>query len=357
MRGTVSKYAITLKKKQRKRLEKIVRRRSPSHWLVLRAKVVLLSVTLKRIDAVCEALSLDRQVVRRWRKRFLAGGVEALKDRGRRGRPAVIKPKVWQKVATLVVQPPTNFGLELNRWTVREMSAFLAKRYGWSVSRSSISRFLRSMALKPHRVRYWLNPKDPEFDKKAARICRLYLRPPRGKTVLSIDEKPGVQALERRHPDRPMRPGRARRAEFEYRRRGTRNIFAALDIKTGRVLVQVTADRKVPRVIDFLQFIANHYSRGPIILISDNISTRFHRDVKKWMKRHPRFSFVFTPYHGSWLNQVEIWFGILTAKCLRGRSFSSVAALAKSIYRFTKRWNDELAKPFEWTYSGKVLHA
>lgn len=357
MIGTVSKYAITLKKKQRKRLEKIVRRRTPSHWLVLRAKVILLSASLKRVDAVCDALSVDRQVVRRWRKRFLEGGVRALKDRGRRGRPPSIKPKVWEKIATLVVQPPTNFGLELNRWTVRELSKFLADRYGWSVSRSSISRFLKAMSLKPHRVKYWLNPADPDFDQKAARICRIYLRPPKGKTVLCMDEKPGVQAISRRFPDKNLRRGAVRRIEFEYRRNGTRNIFAAFNIRNGKVLVQVTADRKVPRVVEFLDYIRRHYPRGPVLLISDNINTRFHADVKAWMKAHPRFAFIFTPYHGSWLNQVELWFSILTAKCLKERSFASVRELSRAIHRFVRRWNCEMAKPFNWTYSGKVLHA
>ena len=95
---------------------------------------------------------------------------------------------------------------------------FLKERYGWKVSRSSVSRFLRSMALKPHRVKYWLNPKDPDFDQKAEKICQLYLNPPKGKTVLSIDEKPGLQALSAKHPDLPMRPGHVRRVEFEYRR-------------------------------------------------------------------------------------------------------------------------------------------
>lgn len=357
MRGSVSKYMIRLKKKQRWRLKRIVRRRRPSHWLVLRAKIVLLSVSLKRIDAVCAALSLDRQVVRRWRKRFVEGGIGALKDRPRRGRLPTIAAKVWQKVATLVVQPPTNFGLELSRWTVRELSSFLKTRYGWTVSRSSISRFLRSMALKPHRVKYWLNPKDPEFDKKAARICRLYLRPPKGKTVLCIDEKPGVQAISRKYPDLPMRPRHARRVEFEYRRNGTRNIFAAFNIRTGHVIVQVTEDRKAPRVVGFLKLIAATYRRGPIILITDNINTRRSPEVQQWMDAHPRFSFEFTPYHGSWLNQMEIWFGIMSGKCLRGRSFTSVRKLANAVYRFVRRWNREMARPFNWTYTGKVLHA
>lgn len=357
MRGTVSKYRIKLKKKHRKRLERIVRRRTPNHWLVQRAKIVLFAAMLGSVKAVCEALSVDRQVVRRWCKRFHEGGVQALKDRPRRGRPPVIKPKVWQKIATLVVQPPTNVGVELSRWTVRELSCFLKKRYGWSVSRSSISRFLRKMALKPHRIRYWLNPKDPEFDAKAGRICALYIRPPKGKTVLCIDEKPGVQALSRKFPDKPARSGDVRRVEFEYRRNGTRNVFAAFNVRTGHVLVQVTADRKVPRVLDFLDYIAANYRRGPVIMISDNINTRRHADVKAWMKRHSRFSFVFTPFHGSWLNQVEIWFSILTAKCLRNRAFTSVRKLANAILRFAKRWNRELARPFDWTYSGKILHA
>ncbi len=357
MPGRVSKYGISLKKKQRRRLRRIVRRRRPSHWLVHRAQIILLSDHHHRIAEVCVGLSCDRQVVRRWRKRFLDGGVDALKDRPRRGRPPSIQPRVWQKLTTLVVQSPTKFGVEQTRWTIRTVVRFLKERYGWQVSRSSVSRFLRSMALKPHRVKYWLNPKDPDFDQKAERICQLYLNPPKGTTVLCIDEKPGVQALSAKHPDLPMRPGNVRRVEFEYRRNGTRNIFAAFNIRTGRVLVQVTKDRKVPRLVAFLDLIAHSYCRGPVILITDNINTRRSPPVKDWMKRHPRFSFVFTPFHGSWLNQVEIWFSILTTHWLKHRSFHNVTILANAIRRYAKRWNLKLAKPFNWTYTGRVLHA
>ena len=240
---------------------------------------------------------------------------------------------------------------------MRELSRFLRERYGWSVSRSSLSRFLRSMALKPHRIKYWLNPADPDFDEKARRICRLYISPPAGTAVLSVDEKPGVQALSRRFPNRPMKAGRPTRVEFEYKRNGTRNIFAAFDIRTGKVIVEVTKDRKVPRVIAFLDQIRRHFPRGKVIIITDNINTRRGPDARAWLARHPRFSFVFTPYHGSWLNQVEIWFCILTRKCLRHRSFDSVRALAGAINRFVRRWNATMARPFAWTYTGKVLHA
>jgi transposase len=357
MRGTVSRHPIRLKQKQRRRLERLVRRRTPSHWLVQRARMILLLADGWGINEVATDLGIDVQVVQRWRNRFLENGIDGLRDRHRSGRPPVIKPKVWQKVVVLVVQPPEKFGLELARWTIRELIAYLAKRWGWRVGRSSVGRFLQTMALKPHRIQYWLNPTDPDFDAKAARICRLYLDPPRGATVVCIDEKPGVQAKSRIHPTIPMSCGRPARVEFEYKRHGTRNVFAALNVKTGKVIVEVTADRKIPRVIAFLDLVYRTYRRGRLIIVTDNINTRTGPDARAWLKAHPRASFVFTPFHGSWLNQVEIWFSILSNKCLKNRPFAGVRQLAAAVKKFAIRWNRELAHPFEWTYTGKVLHA
>lgn len=357
MRGKLSRYGVRLNAKQRKRLEVVVRRRSPQHWLVERAKIVLMSHRGLRIVEICAALSLDHQAVRRWLKRFLDGGFDALKDRPRSGRPLLIEARVWQKVTTLIVQAPERFGVPLTRWSLRPLADFLRGRFGYRVSRSSLSRFLRSMALKPHRVRYWLNPSDPDFDEKAAKICKLYLEPPPHTTVLSMDEKPGVQALRRTHPTRPMTFGKATRVEFEYERKGTRNIFAAFNIKTGHVLVWVTPERSIPYVLCFLDQLVRFYPRGPVVIITDNISTRTGEAAHLWLAQHPRVRFVFTPKHGSWLNQVEIWFGILTSHALRHRSFNGVGSLANAIYRFAHYWNAALAHPFEWTYSGRVLVA
>jgi transposase len=357
MRGTVSPYQVKLNAKVRKRLKAVVRRRSPEHWMVLRAKIVLLSDQGLGNFQVSGALTIDHQVVRRWLKRFAEGGFDGLKDRHRSGRPGTIGASVWSKLATLVVQAPEKFGLPFARWSVRSLEAFLADKYQWQVSRSSISRFLREMALKPHRVRYWLNPSDPDFDRKAARICKLYVSPPANATVLSLDEKPGVQALRRKHPTRPMSFDRPARVEFEYERKGTRNIFAAFNIKTGQILVWVTPDRTLPNVLAFLDQLLRFYRRGKLIIITDNISTRTGKPARAWLAAHPRVRFVFTPKHGSWLNQVEIWFGILTTKALRGRSFDGVQALANAVYRFAKYWNEMLARPFEWTYTGRVLRA
>jgi transposase len=325
--------------------------------MVVRAKIVLASGEGASIGEISKKYSLDQQVVRRWIKRYIAEGYDGLRERKRTGRPSVIDPKVWQKLATLVVQSPEKFGLPLARWSVRELSAFLRQRYGWTVGRTSISDFLRSMALRPHKVRYWLNPSDPDFSKKAARICKLYVSPPVGTSVLSLDEKPGIQALKRIHPTRPLRPGKPTRVEFEYERKGTRNLFAAFNVKSGQVLVWTTPERSIPWVLSFLDQVLRWVRRGPIVIITDNISTRTGEDATLWLAKHPRVRFVFTPKHGSWLNQVEIWFSILTSKALRYRSFDSLRDLERAIYRFARHWNDRLARPFEWTYTGKVLKA
>jgi len=357
MRRKLPWYRSRLNGKQRKRLEAVVRRRSPRHWLVQRAKIVLMAHHGLSIAEIGAALTLDVQVVRRWLKRFVSGGFEALKDRARSGRPPVIEVRIWQKVTTLIVQAPERFGVALAHWSLRPLVAYLRDRFGWQVSRSSLSRFLRSMALRPHRVRYWLNPTDPDFDEKAAQICKLYLEPPARTTVLSLDEKPGVQALRRTHPTRPMTFGRSSRIEFEYQRKGTRNVFAAFNVQTGHVLVWVTPARTIPYVLSFLDRLIGFYRRGPLVIISDNISTRTGQAAREWLALNPRVRFVFTPKHGSWLNQVEIWFGILTSRALRHRSFDGTRSLGTAIYRFARYWNSVLAHPFAWTYTGRVLTA
>jgi transposase len=325
--------------------------------MVMRAKIVLASDDGLSIGEIGRSFGQDHQVVRRWIKRYLDLGYDGLRDRHRTGRPSAFEAAVWQKLATIVVQLPEKFGLPIARWSVRELARFLERRHGWKVSAASICRFLKSMALKPHKMRYWLNPTDPDFDRKAARICKLYVSPPRQATVISLDEKPGIQALRRIHPTRPLKPGKPARVEFEYERKGTRNLFAAFNIKTGQVLVWCTPERATSWVLSFLDQILRWVKRGQIIIITDNISTRTCPAAKAWLAMHRRVRFVFTPKHGSWLNQVEIWFGILTTKALRWRSFNDIAALDQAIYRFAKYWNQSLARPFEWTYTGKVLAA
>jgi hypothetical protein len=211
-----------------------------------------------------------------------------------------------QKLATVVVQAPEKFRLgsrTLVGASIGRVPGAPIRLEGWPLVHQPLPAL---DGVKPHRVRYWLNPNDPDFDAKAAKICKLYISPPVGTTVLCVDEKPGVQALRRTRAARPMRRGRPTRLEFEYERKGTRNIFAAFNIRDGRVLLWVTADRTTPMVLSFLDHIVAHYRRGPIVIITDNISTRTGDAAAEWLAKLPRVRFVFTPTHGSWLNQVEI---------------------------------------------------
>jgi transposase len=357
MQRRVTKYRVRLKPKGRRRLEAVVRRRSPAHWMVIRARIVLLSHKGHGIQEIAAALSVDHQVVRRWLKRYLALGFDGLRDQPKTGRPAKFAPCVWQKLATLVVQSPAKFDIPRQRWSVRALRDFLLERHGWKISHASVSRFLRSMALKPHRLRYWLNPSDPDFDRKAAKICRLYVSPPADATVLSLDEKPGIQALRRLRPDHPPRKGKPARLEFEYERCGTRNLFAAFNVKTGHVVAWMTPNRSTAYVLAFLDHLVRFYRHGRLVIITDNISTRTGAQARAWLRSHPRVRFVFTPKHGSWLNQVEIWFGILTRSALRHASFDNLKALERVVLAFTRHWNEVIGHPFEWTYTGKVLAA
>jgi transposase len=154
MQRRVTKYRVRLKPKGRRRLEAVVRRRSPAHWMVIRARIVLLSHKGHGIQEIAAALSVDHQVVRRWLKRYLALGFDGFRDQPKTGRPAKFAPCVWQKLATLVVQSPAKFDIPRQRWSVRALRDFLLERHGWKISHASVSRFLRSMALKPHRLRY-----------------------------------------------------------------------------------------------------------------------------------------------------------------------------------------------------------
>jgi transposase len=325
--------------------------------MVIRARIVLLSHKGHGIQEIAAALSVDHQVVRRWLKRYLALGFDGLRDQPKTGRPAKFAPCVWQKLATLVVQSPAKFDIPRQRWSVRALRDFLLERHGWKISHASVSRFLRSMALKPHRLRYWLNPSDPDFDRKAAKICRLYVSPPADATVLSLDEKPGIQALRRLRPDHPPRKGKPARLEFEYERCGTRNLFAAFNVKTGHVVAWMTPNRSTAYVLAFLDHLVRFYRHGRLVIITDNISTRTGAQARAWLRSHPRVRFVFTPKHGSWLNQVEIWFGILTRSALRHASFDNLKALERVVLAFTRHWNEVIGHPFEWTYTGKVLAA
>ncbi|PNG89675.1 IS630 family transposase [Streptomyces malaysiensis] len=270
---------------------------------------------------------------------------------GRAARAVTDPTCTWAIVATVTSGRPATD----SQWTHRAIAHHLAST---GISASQVGRILADLDLKPHLVRGWLTrPEDPDFYAKAAEVCALYLRCPPHSVVLSVDEKTAMQARSRRHPTRPTRPGQTERREFEYRRHGTASVVAALDVHTGQVLVEDIVRNDSAAVIRFLRMLDQCIDpKLTIHLVLDNGSSHVSKATRAWLAAHPRFAVHHTPKHASWLNQVEIFFSILTRRLLRRGEFTSRQDLIDQIREFALAYDDE-ARPFRWTYDGTPLKA
>jgi transposase len=244
-----------------------------------------------------------------------------------------------------------------SHYSVRDLARLVAGRGEiLTMSPATVQRILAALVLKPHRVRYFLTRTDPQFEEKMAEIVDLYLHPPRHSRILCLDEKTGIQALERLHPTLPVHPGLVERQEFEYVRHGTVNLFAAFEVGTGAVFAQCYQRHTN---LEFRHFLRALRARDPDSrwhLIVDNAGYHKKQPVLDWCAaQRPKVTLHWLPTHGSWLNQVEIWFSILSRKCLRRASVRSTQDLRDLIHRFIKTWNTHFAHPFEWTYTGRPL--
>jgi transposase len=260
-----------------------------------------------------------------------------LADTPRPGRPLVHGPKARAKLIALACTRPaeTPEGLRRERWTHRE----LAEQVGMSESQAHA--ILRAAEIKPHLLEQWvMSDLGPDFDAQAAQVCGLYLDPPEGTLVVSIDEKTGIQAKAPTRPDVQARAGRPARREHEYRRNGTQNLFAALRVHSGEVSAMTSKTRNRFDLLRFLNQLEAEIPPGrQVIAISDNLSTRTTQEVTDWLAEHPRWRFVFTPKHASWLNQIEIFFSILARRLLKRGSFASEHDLAQQMLAFVETYN------------------
>jgi transposase len=348
-----SQDVIVLGKRRRKRLERIVAAASSPQQLVLRAKIVLAAWRREANANIARDLGVCVDTVRTWRARFRRGGIPALLDRPRSGRPPVYGLEEQLLIVATVTEAP-----EVDsHWTHRSLAQRLAEPVG--ISASQIGRILASLDVKPHRVRGWLNrPADPAFHRKAQTVCRLYLDPPAADTVLfSVDEKTAIQARSRKRATRPARPGRVERREFEYVRHGTVSLMAAMNVTTGTIHPKIIKRNDSATFIEFLTELAATVDPDKKIhLILDNGSSHTSKATRKWIKEHPRITVTYTPCHASWLNMIEIFFSILTRRMLRRGDFASREDLLQKITTFITTYNTT-AKPFRWTYDAKLLRA
>ena len=307
--------------------------------MVERARIVLACLQGKEIQQVAREIGTSIPTVSKWRRRFAQEGVSGLRDRPRSGKPATYDSTFRDRVLSLLEQPPPP---GLGHWDGRAVAEVL----GASVH--AVWRLLRREGIYLQRLRTWCVSTDPEFAPKAAEVVGLYLNPPLNALVLSVDEKPSIQAIQRPSGYVETDSGAVVRAlKSTYKRNGTLNLFAALEIATGQVYAQTTERKKRE---DFRRFLGSIVDELPadkeIHVILDNYCT--HKKNDDWLAKYEgRVHFHFTPTSASWLNQIEIWFGLLTRKALRGASFSSKDQLRAAIEAFVARTNSN-PKPFHW---------
>jgi len=335
---------IDLTAEERQELERIVRAVTSEQREVLRARIILLADEMHSTQEIMNMLDISKPVVVKWRSRFVENRLDGLGDAPGRGRPRVYGPDIRLKIATEACRPPEG----VTHWSTRD----LAEHIG--VSHVTVHRVLAAEKIKPHLQEMWLNSQDPDFEAKQAEIIGLYLNPPENALVLSVDEKTGMQALGRKAPDKPVRPGTAARREFEYVRHGTKSLLAALAVHEGTVTGSCYDRHSNTEFLDFLQVLDRTYPSGEMHIIVDNLSVHKHENVQKWLESHPRIKFHFTPTHASWLNQIEIWFSILGRKLLKRGIFNSTDELVAQIMAYIERYN-QTAQPFRWTYTGDPL--
>lgn len=344
---------IILSAEDRETLQGWVRATSTEQRLVERARIVLLAAEGHSSAEIARRLGLVYQTVSKWRNRFREGGLSALGDARRPGRPVVYghddRLRIVRTVTEELPGPDSH-------WTVRAVADELAEDLG--ISASQVWRILSDMDLKPWQTRSWLTSHDPHFWEKASDVCGLYLNPPENALVLSVDEKTQIQATSPTNPTQRAKPGQIERREFEYRRNGTAALFAALDVHTGEVIWE-TKDRN--RSVDFISFLEHVDQVTPsqltLHLVLDNGASHVSKQTRAWLEDQPkRFEVHHTPTHASWLNQIELFFSILARRLLKRGEFESVDQLVTRISSFITDYNQQ-AKPFKWTYEGKPLKA
>lgn len=340
------KADLVLTGAERDQLARWARRAKTSQVLALRAKIVLACADGRENKSVAAELRTTEHNVARWRGRFVRRRLAGLTDEKRPGRPpSVLLDKVEEVVTATLEELP----LDATHWS----RASMARRSG--VSESTVGRIWRKFDIKPHLIDGFKLSTDPLFVEKVVDVVGLYHNPPEKAVVLCVDEKSGIQALDRSQPVLPMMPGMPERRTHDYSRNGVTSLFAAFNIADGTVISEL---HRRHRAVEFLRFLRKIDKAVPagldVHLVCDNLATHKTPEVQQWLARRPRFHVHFTPTGSSWINQVERWFGYLTDKKIRRGVHKSVQALEADIRDWIEHWNEN-PKPFAWSKTAEEI--
>jgi len=331
-----------LNESQREELTKWAHSRTLPAGDVFRAKLILSLADGMTYEQVVTMLGTTKPTIARWKARFEQAGIAGLEPRHRGSRPRSATPAVQARVIRRVQQKPPDGS---THWSCRKLATEL------KMSHATVQRILAQAKLQPHRLERYMASNDPDFEQKAADIIGLYMNPPQHAAVFCVDEKTAVQALDRLDPVLPLSPGRAERHGFEYYRHGTLSLYAALDVKTGRVNGKTSRRHTSADFICFLtDLVAKTRWAKEIHIVLDNLSAHKTRAVQEFLEQNPKVRFHFTPTYSSWLNQVELWFAKIQRDVIDRGVFTSVADLSRKIRKYIQAYAKS-AKPFRWTYT------
>jgi transposase len=320
------------------RLRSWVRASTVSAGLAQRARIVLLAADGVTNTEISQRLGVTRQTVVSWRARYDESGLAGLDDVARPGRPRTIDHRAI--VAETLKPPPTKLGV--THWSSRLLAVRL------KIDNTTVARAWREYGIRPWRAETFKFSTDPELVAKVTDVVGLYLAPPESAVVLCVDEKSQIQALDRTQKTLPMQPGLAERRTHDYVRHGTTTLFAALDIATGKVTGLTQPRHRHQEFLRFLKHVARAYPDEELHLVMDNYAAHKRVEIRDWLTANPRIHVHFTPTSGSWLNLVEVWFGIIEKQAIHRGTFGSVRDLDAKIRTFINGWNDR-CHPFVWT--------
>lgn len=348
MRTGRPKAELVLTTEERESLARLAARAKSSQREALRARIVLRCADGVDNKRVAGELRLTEQTVAKWRSRFVAKRLDGLSDEPRCGAPRKIGD---EKVEQVVTQTLESTPRGATHWATRGM----AKRSG--LSQSTISRIWRAFGLQPHRSETFTLSKDPQLIEKVRDIVGLYMNPPDRALVLCVDEKSQIQALNRMQPLLPLGPGQVERQTHDYERHGTTSLFAALDIKTGKVVGECHRRHRAKEFRKFLDAIEESAPNDlDVHIVMDNYATHKTPAIRAWFAKRPRYHLHFTPTKGSWLNLVERWFGMISQQQIKRGSHRSTLALEKAIKEYMEEYNKD-PKPFVWTKTADEILA
>jgi transposase len=346
---------VELTADERAELLSLVNDRDVPANVATRARIVLWCAEGLQKKEVAARAEVSRPTVDLWLSRYEAEGVGGFADRPRGAPREQVPARIRSRVLALTrTTPPVETGL--SHWSSREMAKYVTRTTGVSISWHYVAKLWRENGLKPHRQGTFKVSKDPAFAEKVADIVGLYLDPPGGAVVLSLDEKTQIQALDRTQPLLPIEFDATEKRTHDYVRHGTTNLFAALNVGTGEVFGECRPSRDGEDFLAFLKKAVKPHADKEIHIVLDNLSTHTTPEVQTWLEKNPHVHFHFTPVGSSWINQIETWFGIITRQSIRRGTFSSLKVLIKQIRDYITNWNTN-PEPFVWTATADEILA